>query len=444
MSDHPDVLIIGGGPAGTTAGAHLARDGHDVVLLEKGAHPRFHIGESLLPMNLPILERLGVLDAVQKLGVVKRGADFTCGDEPDDYNTYRFDRALGDSPGHAFEVRRDDFDALLFANCRRAGVRAFENHRVVDVALSDCGSHSLLSRDADGALREWRPRLVLDASGREGGLAARNRWRRKNPRHASAAVFGHFTGVERRPGADAGNISVYWFDHGWLWMIPLPDGVMSVGAVCWPEYLKTRRTDPQRFLLDTVASCPAAAGRIADAVAVGPVRMASNYSYRAERLWGEGYLLLGDAFAFVDPVFSSGVYLAMHSAESAIAPVQAWLGDERRAYRRRARAWEKRIVRGLDAYSWFIYRFTSPAMRNLFRAPRNLWQVEQAVVSMLAGDVFGNRRIDARLMFFRLIYAISYAFTLRDSFRAWRDRLRNAAVDHVELTATDTPGLPGK
>ena len=427
MQTNPDVLIIGGGPAGTTAGTHLARKGYRVVVLEKGAHPRFHIGESLLPMNLPILERLGVLEAVRDMGVVKRGADFTCGEDPEDYSTYHFSRALGDSADHAFEVRRDEFDALLFDNCRAAGAEVHQQHKVTHVDLNAAQGHRVVSVDRHGTTHEWRPGFVLDASGRDGVLASKRRWRKKNPKHASAAVFGHFHGVTRRPGDDAGNISLYWFSHGWIWMIPLRDNVMSVGAVCWPKYLKTRRTNAEQFLVDTLNACPAAAHRMSNAQSASTVRVTGNYSYRAERLWGEGYIMVGDAYAFIDPVFSSGVYLAMNSAETAVAPVEAWLRGAPREYRREARAYEKRVLRGLNAYSWFIYRFTSPAMRNLFRSPRNIWQVEQAVVSMLAGDVFGNRDITARLAFFRLIYGISWLLTLRESFPAWRRRLRSVA-----------------
>ena len=428
MTKNPDVLIMGGGPAGSTIGAQLASNGHKVVLLEKDEHPRFHIGESLLPMNLPILDRLGVLDQVKRIGVVKRGADFTYGNNPLVYRTYNFDRALGDSPEHAFEVKRETFDHILFDNCRQAGVETHQNHKVLRVELDSAGAHRILSKDRESNEHNWAPRFLVDASGRDAFLASANGWKRKNSRHASAAIFGHFKGVERRPGANAGNISLYWFPHGWLWMIPLQDDVMSIGAVCWPEYLKQRRGETEAFFWQTLALCPAANKRAHLARAVSPIRVTGNYSYRATRLCGNGYLLIGDAFAFIDPVFSSGVYLAMNSAESGVPIVENWLRSEKRKFTISCHQYERRIRKGLRAYSWFIYRFTSPAMRNLFKQPRNIANVEQAVISMLAGDVFANRNVWLRLTLFRVIYGISWLLRIKESYMARRQRLRNATI----------------
>ena len=166
-SNVSDVLVIGGGPAGTTFASTMRSRGWKVVLLEKDHHPRFHIGESLLPMNLPILERLGVLDEVRQIGVPKMGADFTLGNSGSDYQTFHFSRALGESPDHAFEVRRAEFDNLLFGNCQRLGVDAREGTRVTGVdRLGD--SHFLVrSVNEKGARQEWQTRYLVDASGRE-------------------------------------------------------------------------------------------------------------------------------------------------------------------------------------------------------------------------------------------------------------------------------------
>lgn len=432
----PDVLIIGGGPAGTTAGALLARKGYEVTLLEKTKHPRFHIGESLLPMNMPILESLGVLDQVKEIGVPKMGADFTYGAKTHQYRTYRFSRALGDTPTMAYEVKREEFDHILFRSCQNAGVTTHEQTTVREVQLTE-GKPQVTSVDVDGNQRIWMPKIVIDASGRDAFMASQQGWKEKNPKHASAAVFGHFKGVKRRPGQDEGNISVYWHENGWMWMIPLKDDVMSIGAVCWPDYLKTRKTDLQQFLIDTIHSCPAAGSRMLNSELISKVGVASNYSYGSRQCWSDGFISIGDAYTFIDPVFSSGVYLAMSSAQRAVPSVENWLAGDVTAFRRSCKKYVRDTNRGLKGFSWFIYRFTSPAMRNLFNNPRNFFQVEDAVISMLSGDVFANKRVDRRLIVFKLIYAVSWLRCLKESVRSARRRHSVAKIrvsENLEAT----------
>lgn len=412
-----DVLVVGGGPAGSTVSTLMQRRGLKVLQLEKDHHPRFHIGESLLPANMPILEELGVLEEVRSIGVLKLGADFP--EEGDRYYTYRFGFSLGKTPPYAFQVKREDYDQILFRNAQRNGVDAREGVKVDKVEIQPDRSCIAQATVETGEKLTIKSRYLVDASGRDTLLGNALKIKVKNDKHQSAAIFAHFKGVARRPGDEAGNISIYRFDYGWSWFIPLSDGLMSIGCVCFPEYLKKRKGRTAEFLLETLKQMPGAAERTVDAEIVGETRVTGNYSYTCSRMSGPGYIMVGDAFAFVDPVFSSGVYLAMHSGKHAAELVDQILKrlQEEQALQQ---AFEKRIRRGVRVFSWFIYRFNSPVMRTLFAAPRNWLKVEQGVISMLAGDVFDSGPVMRRLHLFKAIYAATGLF----NFRRWRADLR--------------------
>lgn len=419
----PDVLIIGGGPAGCAAAIVLAQQGWQVTLLEKAQHPRFHIGESLLPMNMPILERLGVLEDVRSIGVLKRGADFP--NDSGGYNTFRFAHALEAKADFAFQVPRAQFDQVLFERARAVGVDARDQVKVDAVEFD--GQQPVVQAQGVAGAQQFRPRYLLDASGRDTFLGNRLKLKRANARHQSAALFSHFRGVTRRPGEDAGNISIYRHAHGWMWLIPLPDDIMSVGAVCYPEYMKTRKGDSEGFFMRTLALNTELSARMLGAERVAPVHATGNYAYECTRMAGPRWLMLGDAYTFVDPMFSSGVFLAMHSAERGAAMVdQALRMPQHEA--RLQRALQRELKRGVDEFKWFIYRFTSPTMRALFAQPQNTWQIEEAVVAMLAGDVFDSPRVRLRLRAFRAIYALTTLSMMPRAWQSWRQRRRQATL----------------
>jgi len=290
----------------------------------------------------------------------------------------------------------------------RAGVRA--GHMTIGTAFLDGPrKYSTMQRIYYGGFSE-RDTTALK------NVAFWRYWRR--------AEWAEMDGV----GKGGIRVRVLSLGNGWIWFIPLRDGITSVGAVCSPDYLKQRRGETEAFLLRTLDSVASASERMVAAQRVAPVHVTGNYAYECSRMSGPGWALLGDAWNFVDPMFSSGVYLAMNSAELGADAIDQALREPARETEV-MQALERRLARGLDEFKWFIYRFTSPTMKRLFAAPRNVLQVEQAVVSMLAGDVFDAPTVIWRLRVFRFIYAMTALRIAPDALRNWWRRRRSVRED---------------
>jgi flavin-dependent dehydrogenase len=424
-----DVVVIGGGPAGSTAATLLAERGHRVVLLEKDAHPRFHIGESLLPANVPLFEKLGVSQEMAAIGMEKWGAKFVSPWHENEAG-FEFGDAMDPSMPLAYQVRRSEFDEILFRRAARAGATTIENCRVRDVSLGSKDTPPMVNATRlGGETLEFRSKFVLDATGRDTFIANRLKIKRRNPEHNSAAMYGHFRNAVRDCGREEGNIIIFWFDHGWFWFIPLKDGVTSVGAVVWPYYMKARDKPLREYFMQTIAMCPKLQERLEGAELVADPEATGNYSYHCDSCQGENYLMLGDAYAFIDPVFSSGVMLAMNSAFAGAEVVNARLAGEAAAEATARRRFEHVMKHGPKEFSWFIYRVTNPTLRELFMAPSDRFDMKKALLSVLAGDIFGKTPIRKGLFFFRLAY---YAFSLanlRRSLTAMRRRAFNIRDD---------------
>jgi len=427
-----DVLVIGGGPAGSTISALLSEQGWNVHVLEKDSHPRFHIGESLLPQSIPMLRRLGVLPEVEKIGIVKYGAEMV---------SYRYGRsqmfhfakAFDESQPYAFEVKRAEFDAILANNAVAKGAHFYEGVRAQRVDLRPGQTSLVYTEDREGRARTWEARFIVDASGRDTFLSGQLGGKHRSKKHGSAAIFGHFEGVTRIPGMDEGNITAGWLDDGWCWLIPFKDGTMSVGAVCHPDYIKSRTVPLDQFLLETLRQSPPIAKRMEKAKPLTPTYAAANFSYRRETMSGDGYLMVGDAFAFIDPVFSSGVHLALNSGTRGAGVVDAYLRGSP-DYPVRLKQFELLVRRGIDTFSWFIHRFNQPAFQALFVSTRRPPKIERAVLSLLAGDVFAQSKARFPLFLFKVVYYAVFVLNWKENWAVARRRKQGTRAIVTEVT----------
>jgi flavin-dependent dehydrogenase len=255
----------------------------------------------------------------------------------------------------------------------------------------------------------------------------------RSKKHGSVAVFGHFEGVTRLPGSDEGNITAGWLEDGWCWLIPFKDGTMSVGVVCHPDSIKSRSAPLDQFLMNTLRQSPPIAKRMEHAKPLTTTYAAANFSYRRTTMAGEGYLMIGDAFAFIDPVFSSGVHLALNSGTMGAGVVDAFLRGSS-DYASRLKEFERAVRRGIDTFSWFIHRFNQPAFESLFVSTNRPPKMERAVLSLLAGDVFAQSKARFPLFLFKVVYYAVFVLNWRINWAVARRRKRGTRAIVTEVT----------
>ncbi|MFJ8467821.1 tryptophan 7-halogenase [Streptomyces swartbergensis] len=340
-----DVVVVGGGPSGSTLASLVAMQGHRVLLLEKETFPRYQIGESLLPSTIHgICHLLGVTDELAAAGFPhKRGGTFRWGSNPTPWNfAFSVSSKVSGPTSFAYQVERSKFDKILLDNAVRKGVEVRENRTVTDVVEGDDGRVSgLRYTDPDGTEREVSARYVVDASGNSSRIYKRAGGERKySDFFRSLALFGYFENGKRLPAPNSGNILCVAFGSGWFWYIPLSDTLTSVGAVVRREDAAKIQGDPESALRNLIAECPMIQEYLDGATRVttgqyGQLRVRKDYSYHHTNFWRPGMVLVGDAACFVDPVFSSGVHLATYSALLAARSINSVLAGkigEQRAF----------------------------------------------------------------------------------------------------------------
>jgi flavin-dependent dehydrogenase len=401
-----DVVVIGGGPGGATIATFLARAGLHVMVFERERFPRFHIGESLLPANLPIFDRLGCHDVLRSARfLTKPGATFYDECEGRGRSTFTF-AATPFQPAFAYNVVRAEFDALLLQHAATAG--AIVRHAyTVEHAHIRPDKVVIEVRDPQGDMVQTSAQVLVDASGRTTVLGSQWGKRQPLPGLGRVAMFAHFRGTRRDETIPTGNIRIHLVPDGWLWWIPFADATDSIGCVLHAKVAKERQGSVTALFDLVIDSAPHLAKGLEGAQRLTPVRTAANFSYRTSPAVGNRYLAIGDAAGFVDPVFSTGVFLAMHSAEMAAeAILQAFHHHDFSA--QRFRQYETQLTRSIKPILAFIRRFYDPAFLDLLFSPDPPRHLYQAVRWVLSGAIVVHRPlwVRASLMSFFTINAL--------------------------------------
>lgn len=409
-----EVVVIGGGPAGSTAAAVLAGHGRRTLVVERADFPRFHIGESLMPETYWVFKRIGMLEKLRKSHFVKKySVKFVTASGKESAPFY-FDDLNPHECSQTWQVLRSEFDQMMLENAEERGATVWRKCNVVDIleepsasntGRAECPPHpsgndgagasslprvkGVVVQREDGTTVEVAAKVVVDATGTNAMLSRRYKIRQPDPELRKAGVFAHYKGAYRDPGArDEGATLVLAVPGvaGWFWYIPLPNDIVSIGVVAEIDYLLKNRGSPEKVLDEEIQRCTTVAKRLEKAERVSPVHVISDYSYNSKVCAGDGWVLVGDAFTFLDPMYSSGVWLALKSGELAADAIHDALtaGDTSAA---RLSVWGDPFYAGVQAVRKMVYAFYSPdfSFGKFIRAHP---EFKNNVTEVLIGDVF--------------------------------------------------------
>ncbi|MDQ2868706.1 MAG: tryptophan 7-halogenase [Verrucomicrobiota bacterium] len=405
-----DVAIIGGGPAGSTAATLLARAGGRVIICEREKFPRFHIGESLLPYSMATFERMGISEKLRGRFQEKFGGDIAeAGGEKS--AKFLFKDGYNSRTDRSYQVLRSDFDKLLLDHAAETGAEVCEETTVDAADFDDDGVRLRVSRP-DHSQRDLRAKFVIDASGRNSFVGTKFQLKKSYPHLQKLSLFAHFEGVNREEGIDGTLTRMVRTLQGWFWIIPLRDDRTSIGLVIDSAEFKRAKLSPEEFFERAIAEQPVVNARLENARRVSQVYSAADFSYRSSKLAGDRWLLAGDAAGFIDPVFSSGVFLAVYAGEKAADAITAAMARPQRRAKLFAN-YEKLVNRAMDIYLRFVDAwYSGKEFVEVFVTPTKMLQLPPAVNAVLAGNIGNSFAIRWRMELFYLIVRLQKRWTL--------------------------------
>lgn len=384
-----DVAIIGGGPAGATAAAILGQYGHKVTLFEREKMPRFHVGESLMPETYWTFERLGILDKMQSSAFTKKySVQFVNDSGKESQPFYFFDNNPHEC-AMTWQVVRSEFDNLLLDTARHHGADVQIGHRVLDVLFDGERAYGVKIQTKDGMQKEIHAKVVIDASGQSSIISNRLKLRIPDEKLKNASIWSYFEDAHRDPGLDEGATLVLQLEgkKGWFWYIPLPNNIVSVGVVSTLDYLFKNRKDTslEAIFNEEVERCPAVKRRLEGSTRVTDFFNTKDFSYRSKKVAGDGWVLIGDAFGFLDPVYSSGVFLALKSGEWAADAIHQGF-EKNDLSGEQLGQWAPTFLKGMDRMKRLVYAFYDGFSFGGFL--RKHPQFKRHITDLLIGDLF--------------------------------------------------------
>ena len=402
-----DVAIIGGGPAGSTAAALLAQHGRRVVVLERDKFPRFHIGESLLPFSMKAFTRLNLHEKLERAGFIAKFGGEMCSACSTDTVKFYFKDGFRSKTDRSYQVSRAEFDKILLDNAREFGAEVREQTAVEKIEFLDAEVRLTIAKTNE----QIRASYLIDASGRNSLISSMFKLKQKYANLQKISIFAHYDGCVRDPGRDGTLTKMVRATDRWFWVIPLQEPRTSIGVVLDAATYKASGLSAEEFLEQAIAEQPLLTGRMQNARRASPVRVEADFSYRNSRLTGERWMLAGDAAGFIDPVFSSGVFLAVLAGEQCADALHDVLDRPARKRRLFAR-YERTVNKAMDVYLRFVNAWYTKEFIEVFLHPQDILKIPPAVNAVLVGNIGTSWAVRWRMELFYFLVRLQKRFAL--------------------------------